>query len=320
MQGDQSLSQPYGITTLHPVHPLIAHHGTQGRFAWEEFIAAEIRNENTRLAYKAATKRFLDWVNQYERDISRVTPGMVAHYFDSLDLAVPSKKVQLAAVRGLFDVLVRRHVCLLNPALSVRLERHQVIEGKTPEITREQVRQLLTSIDESSVIGLRDKCIISMLLYTAARSGAIAKLRMDDLVTDAGQWSIRFNEKGGKQRVIPCRHDLWLLLDRYGGLISQNPKLPLFRSIERKTGMLSETGISGVDICRIVKGRLAKANLPTNISPHSFRSYVATTLASQEIPLEDIQRLLGHQDARTTALYDRRQRRVTRNIVERITV
>jgi site-specific recombinase XerD len=78
--------------------------------------------------------------------------------------------------------------------------------------------------------------------------------------------------------------------------------------------------MSGVDIWRLVKCRLKAAELPMIFSPHSFRSCGATDLLSQGTPLEDVQYLLGHADARTTRLYDRRQKRVTRNIVERISV
>jgi site-specific recombinase XerD len=45
-----------------------------------------------------------------------------------------------------------------------------------------------------------------------------------------------------------------------------------------------------------------------------------TDLLEQGVPLEDVQHLAGHADLRTTRLYDRRKRRVTRNIVERISV
>ncbi len=38
------------------------------------------------------------------------------------------------------------------------------------------------------------------------------------------------------------------------------------------------------------------------------------------VPLEDVQHHAGHADSRTTRLYDRRRRRVTRNMVERITI
>jgi hypothetical protein len=41
---------------------------------------------------------------------------------------------------------------------------------------------------------------------------------------------------------------------------------------------------------------------------------------SQSVPLEDVQYLAGHADPRTTRLYDRRQQKVTRNIVERISI
>ena len=45
-----------------------------------------------------------------------------------------------------------------------------------------------------------------------------------------------------------------------------------------------------------------------------------TDLLEQGVALEDVQRLAGHADPRTTRLYDRRQRKITRNIVERISV
>jgi integrase/recombinase XerD len=70
----------------------------------------------------------------------------------------------------------------------------------------------------------------------------------------------------------------------------------------------------------MVKRRLKDAGLPMHFSPHSFRVTTVTDLLAQGVPLEDVQFLAGHADPRTTRLYDRRQRRVTRNIVERISV
>ncbi len=45
-----------------------------------------------------------------------------------------------------------------------------------------------------------------------------------------------------------------------------------------------------------------------------------TDLLTQGVPLEDVQYLAGHTEPRTTGLYDRRQKKVTRNIVERISI
>ncbi len=58
----------------------------------------------------------------------------------------------------------------------------------------------------------------------------------------------------------------------------------------------------------------------TTLSPHSFRVAAITNLLTQGVSLEDAQNLANHADPRTTRLYDRRQRKVTRSIVERIPV
>jgi integrase/recombinase XerD len=71
---------------------------------------------------------------------------------------------------------------------------------------------------------------------------------------------------------------------------------------------------------RMLKRRLTDAGLPALFSPHSFRVAVVTDLLKQDVPLEDVQYLAGHSNPKTTQIYDRRRRRVTRNIVERISI
>ena len=68
----------------------------------------------------------------------------------------------------------------------------------------------------------------------------------------------------------------------------------------------------------MLKRWLKDAGPPPIFSPHSFRVLVVTDLLSKDVPLEDVQNLGGHANPKTTQSYDRRQRRVTRNIVERI--
>ncbi len=75
------------------------------------------------------------------------------------------------------------------------------------------------------------------------------------------------------------------------------------------------------DILRMVKRRLVGAGLPAqHLTTHSFRATVITDLLKQDVPVADVQYLAGHSDPRTTLLYDRRKREVSRNIVERISV
>ena len=68
----------------------------------------------------------------------------------------------------------------------------------------------------------------------------------------------------------------------------------------------------------MLKRRLAANGLPDNLTPHSFRVMVATALLSENVSVEEVQHLVGHSHLSTTQFYDRRRRRVTRNLVERI--
>src|SRR5262249_38212940 len=110
--------------------------------------------------------------------------------------------------------------------------------GKTPEITIEQARTLLKSIDTGHVVGLRDRAILATLAYTACRAGAVAKLRLGDFQHDGTRSVLRFQEKGGKSREIPVRHDLDGFLRAYidvAGIGGEAQDRPLFRASNGKT-------------------------------------------------------------------------------------
>lgn len=187
----------------------------------------------------------------------------------------------------------------------------------------QQARKLLASITTSTLVGLRDRAIVAILICTAARAGAVAVLRRGNFYHAGEQWMLHFEEKGGKSREIPVRHDLEQILFEYmdAASIRQAPKdAPLFRTAIRKTGQLTTNGMNVLDVHKMIKRRLRDASLPSRLSPHSFRVTTITDLLEQGIPLEDVQRLAGHANPRTTRLYDRRQKKITRNIVERISI
>ncbi len=298
--------------------------GDSAKFAWEEFFYGRIRSDHTRRAYFRAVHCFLYWCDSQQVQLCHIAPAHVGLYLSRLDVAIASKKQVLAGLRHFFDGMVTRHAIPLNPALSVRTERYSVIEGKTPEITVKQARTLLQSIDTSTNIGLRDKSIIAILIYTAARIGAVSKLRMKDLYDSGDQYCLHFLDKGGKSREIPVRHDLQRLLFEYlessGSENSKSDDRPLFVTSIRRTKKNTLLSMTANDIGRMIKRRLKNAGLPVRLSPHSFRVATITDLLSQGVPLEDVQNLAGHADPRTTRLYDRRKKSVTRNIVERISI
>jgi integrase/recombinase XerD len=316
---------------------LVERAGGAARFAWDEFFYAEHHNPHTQKAYQSAVRRFLAWCKGEGVELIGITPGMVGQYIVSLGGSAAKRNLHLSALRGFFDRLVQRHVVMLNPAASVSGVKEDVIEGKTPEITIEQTRKLLASIkttykvkakgkepqEVTHVVGLRDRAILTTMRFTACRAGAVAKLRLQDFQHDGEQYVLRFQEKGGKSREIPVRLELQRDILAYlaaAGIGAENKDRPLFRSTVRRTKQLTGNALTTKDICKLVKRRLKDAGLPKRLSPHSFRVSAITDLLTQGVPLEDVQYLAGHAEPRTTGLYDRRKKKVTRNIVERISV
>ena len=138
------------------------------------------------------------------------------------------------------------------------------------------------------------------------------------------QYVLRFQEKGGKSREIPVRHDLeavYTRVRRGGGHRGRCRKeRPLFRHRTAGTRTLTGNAMTSKRICELVKRRLKDAGLPERAVAAFVPRDDITDLLEQGVPLEDVQYLAGHAEPRTTGLYDRRQKKVTRNIVERISI
>lgn len=297
--------------------------GPAALFAADEFFTAKLRNAHTRRAYKRPVMLFLEWCRDQQLDLRSVSPGDAARFIDSLS-SVSVQKLAIAALRQFFDVLVTRHAAMLNPFRSVRGPRRDTREGKTPEITVPQARQLLDSLDSARPVGLRDRAILGTLTYTGQRVGALARLRLQDLRDYGDRRSFTFREKRGKEREIPLRFDLdrWICEYMAAAVPAGDPKTaPLFRTVSPTTATgFTSRGVRPWTIRTLLKRRLRDAGLPEIITPHSFRVMVVTDLLSQGVPIEEVQYLAGHSHPSTTQVYDRRGRRVTRNLVERISV
>ena len=236
-------NSPVSVATA-PMPALIESAGGAAKFAWEEFVYGRLRNAGTRRAYLFAVQRFLGWCDERRVDLVRIAPAHVGRYLDEQEYAPATKKLHLSAIRHFFDELVLRHVVFLNPAAAVRGERLQVVEGKTPEISGKQCRKLLSSIDTSNVVGLRDRAIITVMIYTAARVGAVSRLRRGDFYDLGDQFCFRLTEKGTKHRELPVRHDLRGFILEYlaaGGLEYSDKSSPLFRTTTRPTNPLSRS-------------------------------------------------------------------------------
>jgi integrase/recombinase XerC len=95
----------------------------------------------------------------------------------------------------------------------------------------------------STVIGLRDRALIGLMVYSFARIGAALGITVEDVFTQNRRLWVRLREKGGKRHAMPCHHNLEEYLTAYldGAALRDDPKGPLFRTIGRGTGKLTRT-------------------------------------------------------------------------------
>jgi site-specific recombinase XerC len=197
---------------------LVAAAGERAGMRFLEFFAGNIRNPHTRRAYARAAEEFLAWCASADvPSIGAVQPVHVATWIEAgtRELAAPSVKQRLAAIRHLFDWLVTGQVVPVNPAASVRGPRHVVTSGQTPVLDPAEARALLDSIDTSTVVGLRDRALIGLMVYSFARIGAALGMTVEDVFTQNRRLWVRLREKGGKRHAMPCHHNLEEYLTAY---------------------------------------------------------------------------------------------------------
>ena len=285
-----------------------------------EFFAASIANGRTRAAYGRAVGQFLTWCAARGLGLGAIAPLHVAAYIRTHPGSVPTVKQHLAAIRVLCDWLVVHQVLPVNPAAAVRGPKHVVTKGATPVLTPAETRSLLDGIDAGSLVGLRDRALLSVMVYSFARVSAVVGMRRQDYFLQGTRGWLRLHEKGGKRHDVPAHHRAEAAVDAFlvaGGVA--DAKAPLFQSVDR-SGRLSGRSLTRRVVLAMIKRRAAAAGLPASTCCHTFRATGITAYLSNGGTLEHAQQIAGHASPRTTKLYDRTADTVTLDEVERIVI
>ena len=308
------------------VPAIVAAGGDKAMRRYLEFFAVTIDNPNTRAAYFHACRRFFAWCDPREdiEELADIEPMHVAAYIRGLgkEFEKPTVKQHLAAIRMLFDWLVTGQIVASNPAHSVRGPKHVVKTGKTSVLTGEQARELLDSIDVTTLVGLRDRALIAVMTFAFARVGAVVAMSVEDYFPKGKRWWVRLHEKGGKVHEMPAHHNLEAYLDAYieAAKIRDDGKAPLFRSAAGRTGVLTERPMNRVDAWHMVQRRAVDLGMRGRVGCHTFRATGITAYLEAGGTLENAQIMAAHESPRTTKLYDRTGEEITLDEVERIAI
>jgi integrase/recombinase XerD len=236
--------------------------------------------------------------------------------------AAPTVKQHLAAISMLFDWLTTGGVIAFNPAASVRGPKHVVKRGKTPVLTADEARQLLDSIDTTTLIGLRDRALIGVMVYPFARVGAALGMRVEDYYLEGRRAWFRLHEKGGKRHEVPAHHNAADYMDAYVAAagIAEEKKASLFRSFGRRNLTMTKQRLTARNALHMVKRRAKVAGLPATTCNHTFRATGITAYRANGGTIEHAQQIANHASPQTTRLYDRSGNDITLDEIESIRI
>ncbi len=156
-------------------------------------------------------------------------------------------------------------------------------------LSDENIETLRDSCKES-----RDLAMIDLLLSTGVRVGELVKMNRDDI--DFQERQCKVFGKGNKEREVYFNARTKIHLQRY--LESRTDDNPaLFVSLAKPHTRLT---ISGVEVRLRKMGKVVHID---KVYPHKFRRTLATMAIDRGMPIEQVQKLLGHVRIDTTLHY-----------------
>jgi site-specific recombinase XerD len=277
--------------------------------SWKESLAAYDRDlmgrglaERSRRAYGVDLGQFEDWAVQAGLEPGDVRHRDVRRYGAALSAggAAPATVARkLAAIRGLYDFLVRSEAVGQNPADLVSSPKR---EQKLPRVlSAEQVQSLLERIPARTPLELRDRAMLELAYSCGLRCEEIVNL--DVGACDYESERVRVLGKGGRERLLPVGEPARRALERY----EAKGRHVLAADPEERALFLSKSGrrLSNSDVTRRLGLWVREAALAGGVSPHSLRHSFATHLLEGGADLRTIQELLGHSSISTTQIYTR---------------
>jgi integrase/recombinase XerC/integrase/recombinase XerD len=277
--------------------------------SWDEALTGYDRDlrarsmaERTRRAYGVDLGQFVEWARGGGLKPGKVRHRDVRRYGAALSSggAAPATVARkLAAIRGLFDYLVRTERVGQNPADLVSSPKR---EQKLPRVlSGEQVRSLLERIPARTPLELRDRAMLELAYSCGLRCEEIVNLDHGSFDFETEQ--LRVLGKGSKERLLPVGEPAQRALRNY----LERGRRALAADPRQAALFLSKSGrrLSNSDITRRLGLWVREAALVAGVSPHALRHSFATHLLEGGADLRTIQELLGHASISTTQVYTR---------------
>lgn len=260
-------------------------------------------SEHTIAAYRRDLGGYLEWLaDDGITDTSEVTPAVIDRFIAARASAAPTPaSTSLArlqsSVRGWHRFLAREGIEDDDP--SGRLRPPKAPQRLPKALTIDQVERLLGAPSAEDPIGVRDRALLELLYATGARVSEAVGLDVDDL---AHGDVLRLRGKGSKERIVPIGSFARAAVDAY--LTRVRPAL----AAKGRASARLFLGARGAPLSRqsawlVIRAAAEKAQITSEVSPHTLRHSFATHLLQGGADVRVVQELLGHSSVATTQIY-----------------
>jgi len=164
---------------------------------------------------------------------------------------------------------------------------------------------------EGNELGLRDAAMLWMLYSTGLRRSSVIKLDLADWTPESGELRLR-NAKGGKNLVTFLVGDARRVLEQYLNIRGEEDG-PLFLTA-RGSSQKRLTDQTVYDRLKVLADRAGVGD----IKVHDFRRTFITRMLEAGVDVLLVRGMVGHTNASTTQLYDRRPMQAMRKELERV--
>jgi len=205
---------------------------------------------------------------------------------------------KLATLRSFYKFCLRRSYIETHPLATIRTPKQ---EKRLPKcLTVEQINKLLSTPDDGTLLGSRDRAMLEVVYSTGIRVSELVDLNIADL--DFMGQAIRVRGKGKKQRVSPVGLTALNAVKKFLELRQADPRAATF---DQEALFVNKHGqrLSTRSVRRKLDKYLAEAGLDPSISPHTLRHSFATHMLDNGADLRSVQEMLGHQSLSTTQVY-----------------
>lgn len=267
-----------------------------------ELTANSVHSPRSREAYRHCVQDFFAFWKGTDLPLSQALVDAYKVALQERGASANTINLRLSAIRAMARVLEANG--LIPTELAIALQRTKGAPKRNVKrgiwLSNAQARALLDAPDPNTLLGLRDRAILGILLGTGLRRTELTALEVKHLRTLEGRLCIvDLKGKGGRYRTIPlpawvaARLTQWL---NASGITEGK----IFRNF-RKGNRIAGQGLTGVSVDRIVK-RYGQA-LGLQVSPHDLRRTFAKRLRRNGGSLEQIQLVMGHASIATTERY-----------------